>query len=171
MFARYQKQIQRTTEWLVYNLDGQLTIIMAARALVVVMAALVVVLVVVQFHRFCEENIIPSLVALDALLLNDFTELLTNRPLNLGFSLKMRLSPFVGSRSIIDCLSRMIYSYLVAKGDVKGIAFFFNIQRRLSQRKSLRVADTEERFVSKLITPQTHQSDGTMHFLRRQRQS
>ena len=65
-------------------------------ALVVVMAALVVVLVVVQFHRSCEENIIPSLVALDALLLNDFTELLTNRPLNLGFSLKMRLSPFEG---------------------------------------------------------------------------
>ena len=65
-------------------------------ALVVVMAALVVVLVVVQFHRFCEENIIPSLVALDAFPLKDFTELLTNRPLNLGFSLKMRLSPFVG---------------------------------------------------------------------------
>ena len=126
---------------------------MVAMALVAVMAALVVVLVVVQFHRSCEENIIPSLVALDALLLNDFTELLTNRPLNLGFSLKMRLSPFVGSRSIIDCLSRMIYSYLVAKGDVKGIALFFNIQRRLSQRKSLRVANTEERFVSKLITP------------------
>ena len=64
-------------------------------ALVVVMAAQVVVLVVVQFHRSCEENIIPSLVAVDALLLNDFTELLTNTPLNLGFSLKMRLSPFV----------------------------------------------------------------------------
>ena len=104
-------------------------------ALVLVMAALVVLLVVVQFHRFCEENIIPSLVAVDALLLKDFTELLTNRPLNLGFSLKMRLSPFVDSRSIKD--SRMIYSYLVAKGDVKGIALFFNIQRRLSQRKSL----------------------------------
>ena len=67
-----------------------------------VMAALVVVLVVVQFHRSCEENIIPSLVAVDALLLKDFTELLTNRPLNLGFSLKMRLSPFVDSRSIKD---------------------------------------------------------------------
>ena len=73
---------------------------MVAMALVLVMAALVVLLVVVQFHRFCEENIIPSLVAVDALLLKDFTELLTNRPLNLGFSLKMRLSPFVGSRSI-----------------------------------------------------------------------
>ena len=58
---------------------------MVARALVVMIAGLVVVLVVVQFHRSCEENIIPSLVALDALLLKDFTELLTNRPLNLGF--------------------------------------------------------------------------------------
>ena len=134
------------------------------------MAALVVVLVVVQFDRSCEENIIPSLVALDALLLNDFTELLTNRPLNLGFSLKMRLSPFV-----VVAYKRLpfqkIYSYLVAKGDVKGIALFFNIQRRLSQRKSLRVANTEERFVSKLITPQTHQSARTIQFLKRQRQS
>ena len=68
---------------------------MVAMTLVVVMAALVVVLVVVQFHRSCEENIIPSLVAVDALLLKDFTELLTNRPLNLGFSLNLRLSPFV----------------------------------------------------------------------------
>ena len=138
-------------------------------ALVAVMAALVVVLVVVQFHRFCEENIIPSVVAL---LLKDFTELLTNRPLNLGFSLKMRLSSIVGSRSIKYCLSKMIYTtYLVAKGDVKGIALFFNIQRRLSQRKSLRVANTEERFVSKLITPQTHQSAQTIQFFKRQRQS
>ena len=71
-------------------------VVVVAMAIVVVMAALVVVLVVVQFHRSCEENIIPSLVAVDALLLKDFTELLTNRPLNLGFSLKMRLSPFVG---------------------------------------------------------------------------
>ena len=139
--------------------------------LVVIMAALIVEIVVVQFHRSCEENIIPSLVALDALLLNDFTGLLTNRPLNLGFSLKVRLSPIVGVEYIKDRISRMIYSYLVAKGDVKGIALFFNIQRRLSQRKSLRVANTEERFVSKLITPQTHPSARTIQFLRRQRQS
>ena len=112
-------------------------VVVVAMVLVFVVAALVVVLVVVQFHRFCEENIIPSLVALDAFLLNDFTELLTNRPLNLGFSLKMRLSPFVDVEYKRLLVSRMIYSYLVAKGDVKGIALFFNIHRRLSQRNSL----------------------------------
>ena len=47
--------------------------------LVVIMAALIVEIVVVQFHRSCEENIIPSLVALDALLLKDFTDLNANK--------------------------------------------------------------------------------------------